>query len=62
MEYLALAGIYLNPVFAVVFCINLVSVIKKVKSDKETKWNTFWISVSFAYIVFSITVLILATE
>lgn len=62
MENLALAGFYLNPVFAVVFCINLVSLIKKVKSDKETKQNTIWISVSFAYIVFSISLLILITE
>lgn len=63
MAGLALTGMYLNPILAVVFCLNLVSLIKKVKNDdKKTNSNTFWMSISFAYIVFSITFLILATD
>lgn len=63
MVGLALAGMYLNPILAVVFCVNLVSILKKIKNDnKKTNSNTIWMSISFAYIVFSITFLILATE
>ncbi|QTD42085.1 hypothetical protein [Sporosarcina sp. Te-1] len=55
MEVLAIMGVYLNPILAIVFCINLVSVMKKIKREEETERNTFWMSVSFAYIVFSLT-------
>ncbi|WP_432353718.1 hypothetical protein [Sporosarcina sp. A2] len=47
---------YLMPIFAIVFSLNLVGVIKKVKKDESTATNTFWLTSSFALIVWSIAV------
>lgn len=57
MEYLVLAGIYLNPILAIVFCLNLVAIIKKTAKEKpaDTSANTFWLTLSAVYIVFSIS-------
>ncbi|CEG22758.1 hypothetical protein BN1080_01693 [Planococcus massiliensis] len=61
MENLILAGIYLNPILAIVFCLNLVAIIKKVIKEKhpDTSTNTFWMTVSAVYIIFSISWMIL---
>lgn len=57
MEFLIQAGLFLNPIFAIVFCLNLVAIIKKAKNDKyvDTSANTFWLTLSAVYITFSIT-------
>lgn len=47
---------YLMPILAIIFCLNLVSIIKKVKKDKSTSMNTFWLTVSFVLIVWSIAI------
>ncbi|MFJ7935933.1 hypothetical protein [Sporosarcina sp. NPDC096371] len=57
MEILMIAGFYLNPILAIVFCLNLVAIIKKISADNKsnTSKNTFWLTISFMYIVWSIT-------
>lgn len=47
---------YLIPIFAIIFCLNLVEIIKKVKKDQSTTTNTFWLTASFVLIVWSIAV------
>lgn len=57
METLVLMGLFLNPILAVVFCLNLISIIKKANQEKKvsTQKNTVWVTISFAYIIFSLT-------
>ena len=57
MEYLVVIGLFLNPILAVVFCLNLISIIKKANQEKKvsTQKNTVWVTISFAYIIFSLT-------
>ncbi|MCM3322702.1 hypothetical protein [Cytobacillus kochii] len=47
-------GIYLMPVLCIVFCLNLVSLLKKIRDEKETEKNTFWLTVSFSLIIYTI--------
>ena len=47
---------YLTPILAIIFCMNLVSIIKKVKKDQPTTSNTFWLTLSFVLIVWTIAV------
>lgn len=49
---------YLMPILAIVFCLNLVGIIKKVKKDESTSKNTFWLTISFILIVWSIAVVV----
>ncbi|MGG1674166.1 hypothetical protein ACIFOT_00280 [Neobacillus sp. NRS-1170] len=49
-------GWFLMPILSVVFCLNLVSVIKKVKKDEKTTTNTLWMTISFTFIVWSIAI------
>ncbi len=57
METLVFMGLFLNPILAVVFCLNLISIIKKSNQEKKvsTQENTVWVTISFAYIIFSLT-------
>ena len=50
---------YLSPILSIVFCANLVSVVKKVKNNKETTINTFWLTLSFTIIVWNFGILLL---
>lgn len=50
-------GFYFMPILAIIFCLNLVEIIKKVKHDESTKGNTFWMTTSFIFIVWTISVL-----
>ncbi|RTR28806.1 hypothetical protein EKG37_16450 [Robertmurraya yapensis] len=49
-------SVYFIPVLAIVFCLNLVEVLKKIKNDQATGKNTFWLTLSFMLIVWSIAV------
>jgi len=51
----ALVNAYFMPILAVIFCVNLVDIIKKVKNDEATERNTLWLTVSFVLIVWSIS-------
>lgn len=49
-------SVYLMPILAIIFCVNLVEIIKKVKKEQSTAGNTFWLTASFVLIVWSIAV------
>jgi len=58
MEYFfSSVALYGIPILAIIFCVNLVSVIKKVKADEATTRHTVWMSVSFALILWSIAMM-----
>ena len=59
--FFLIIGSYFTPILAIIFCINLVEVVKKVKNDQITSKNTFWMTASFALIVWTIASLILVT-
>lgn len=45
------------PILGIIFCLNLVEVIKKIKNEQPTATNTFWLTASFILIVWSIALL-----
>lgn len=47
-------GMFLMPILCIIFCLNLVSILKKVKSEEKTTSNTAWLTISFTLIVWSI--------
>lgn len=49
-------SLYLMPILTIIFCVNLVIIIKKVKEDLPTTFNTFLLTVSFVLMVWSIAV------
>ncbi|MBM7608774.1 hypothetical protein JOD29_002021 [Lysinibacillus composti] len=49
-------NIYVMPILAIIFCLNLVEIIKKVKKEQPTAVNTFWLTTSFVIIVWSIAI------
>lgn len=50
-------GWFLMPILCIVFCVNLVSILKKIKDREETKINTIWLTISFTFIMWSIAIL-----
>ncbi|MBP3953116.1 hypothetical protein [Bacillus suaedae] len=58
MGFLIYASVFINPVLAIVFCINLVEILKKVSGNQkeDTAKNTFWMTLAFVYIVGTITI------
>jgi hypothetical protein len=51
IQIFAIIGFYLLPLYSIVFCLNLVSIFKKVKYEENTSKNTIWIAVSFTLII-----------
>ena len=51
IKIFAIIGFYLLPIYSIVFCLNLVSILKKVKYEESTNKNTFWLVVSFTLII-----------
>lgn len=57
IDFLMAMSFLLNPILAVVFCLNLTSYLKKLITTKEqnTKGNIFWMCFASAFIVFTLT-------
>ncbi len=49
------------PILGIIFCLNLVEVIKKIKNEQPTVANTFWLTASFILIVWIIALFPTAT-
>lgn len=49
-------SIYFIPILSIIFCLNLVSILKKIKNDQPTAINTFWLTTSFLLIAWSIAI------
>ena len=58
MDYLLLfffyIGWFLMPIWCIIFCLNLVSILKKVKHEEKTTANTVWLIISFTIIMWTI--------
>ncbi|MEK3886672.1 hypothetical protein [Bacillus sp. FSL K6-3431] len=50
-------GWLLMPILGVIFCLNLVSIMKKIKNEEKTTVNTVWLSISFTLIMWSIAMI-----
>ncbi|QVY60472.1 hypothetical protein [Cytobacillus gottheilii] len=50
-------GWFFMPVLCIMFCLNLVSILKKVKNDENTAKNTVWLTISFTLIMWSIAII-----
>lgn len=49
-------SVYVMPILAIIFCLSLVEIIKKVKKDQPTTANTVWLTISFVLIIWSIAI------
>jgi len=47
--------VYFMPILGIIFCLNLVSILTKIKKDEKTAKNTFWLTLSFVLIIWSIS-------
>lgn len=55
--FLYIIGWLLMPILCVIFCLNLVSILKKVKHEEKTTVNTVWLTISFTIIMWSIAMI-----
>lgn len=55
-------GWFLMPIWCIVFCLNLVSILKKVKHEEKTTSNTVWLIISFTMIMWTIATLAMGTN
>ncbi|MBS4177000.1 hypothetical protein [Lederbergia citrea] len=53
-------GLYLMPILCVIFCLNLVSILKKIKIEEKTTVNKAWLTLSFTLIMWSIAMIAFA--
>lgn len=58
----AFIGLLLMPILCVIFCLNLVSILKMVKHEEKTTVNTVWLTISFTLIMWSIAWLAVGTD
>ena len=58
----AFIGLFLMPIMCIIFCLNLVSILKKVKHEEKTTVNTVWLTISFTLIMWSIAWLAAGTN
>ncbi len=50
-------GVYLTPILSIIFCLNLVTIMKKIKRDEKTAINTFWLTLSFTLIAWTLVMI-----
>lgn len=66
MSFIQLIILYIGflplPIWCIVFCVNLVEILKKVKNEEKTTVNTFWLSLSFTIIMCSMASLIISSH
>ncbi|QNK89602.1 hypothetical protein H7992_08080 [Sporosarcina sp. resist] len=55
--FLYIIGWLLMPILCVIFCLNLVSILKKVKNEEKTTVNTAWLTISFTLIMWGIAMI-----
>lgn len=54
-ELLMVAGVLTIPIWGVVFCLNLISIMEKIQYKKDFTKNKVWFTISFVIIVSVIT-------
>lgn len=50
-------GVYLTPILSIIFCLNLVTIMKKIKRDEKTAIITFWLTLSFTLIAWTLVMI-----
>jgi len=56
--FFAYIGWLFMPILcSITFCLNLVSIIKKIFNEEPTVRNTFWLTLSFTLIMWSIAII-----
>lgn len=60
MLFFGVIANYFMPILSIIFCVNLVSIIKKTKNNESTSFNTFLLTISFVLITWSIAMVGLA--
>jgi hypothetical protein len=55
--FFAYIGWFFMPILCIVFCLNLVSIIKKIFNEEPTVRNTFLLTLSFTLIMWSIAII-----
>ncbi|MGG4547770.1 hypothetical protein ABER02_08255 [Rossellomorea marisflavi] len=50
-------GMYLTPILSIIYCLNLVTIMKKIKRDEKTAINTFWLTLSFTLIAWTLVMI-----
>lgn len=58
IEFFAVFGFYLLPVYCIIFCLNLVSLLKKIQEEDSTTKNTIWFTISLIFIIMTVASLI----
>lgn len=61
-ELLMVAGVLTIPIWGVVFCLNLISIIENIQYKKDFTKNKVWFTVSFVIMVSTITYGIVASS
>lgn len=61
-ELLMVAGVLTIPIWGIVFCLNLISIIEKIQYKKDFTKNKVWFTISFVIIVLTITYSLVATS
>ncbi len=46
-------GWWLMPIWCIIFCLNLVTILKKLKHEEKTTANTVWLIISFTIIMWT---------
>lgn len=54
-ELLMVAGVLTIPIWGVVFCLNLISIIENIQYKKDFTKNKVWFTVSFVIMVSTVT-------
>ncbi|MED3804520.1 hypothetical protein P4562_21730 [Lysinibacillus xylanilyticus] len=57
IDFVLATSFLLNPVFAIVFCLNLTGFIKKTVNNSEasTRSNIFWMCIAATFIIMTLT-------
>ncbi|PUB08173.1 hypothetical protein C8K15_14411 [Paenisporosarcina sp. OV554] len=56
-NFILYIGWFIISVLCIVFYLNLVTIMKKVKNEENTSKNTIWLTISFLFIMWSIAIL-----
>ncbi len=51
LKFLVFVGIITIPIWGVLFCLNLISIIEKIKYEESYGKNKFWLTLSFVIII-----------
>lgn len=55
LTFIVNVGILTIPIWGIVFCINLISIIEKIKKQDNYNKNAFWFTFSFVVIITVLT-------